>query len=135
VASLILRSRSAKSLPALTPDEFQLAVETWSEVLDGEVPGNALQEAYIRAARDKTDGFPLGANDLVTGYRANCESERAAPRLAQDRNLLTGDICKKCHGSGWEEFKENGYRQVRKCDHLVEGFIGPPDPDADVDSW
>lgn len=91
--------------------------EAWSEVLAGVIPEDRLEDAYLRAVRDKTDTFPLSANELVAGYRALCESERSAPRLAQDVNLLPGEVCQKCFGTGWEEFRENGYKQSRRCAH------------------
>lgn len=135
LGKIILRSRAAKSLPALSLGEFNLAVEAFAEICGGEIPLDDLEHAYIRAMRDSEKGFAPGADDLVRGHRANCASEAASPRPAQDRNLLPGEVCKKCFGSGWEQFTEGGYKQVRKCDHVVEGFIGPPDPDSDVDLW
>lgn len=93
--------------------------EAWSEVLSGVIPEQQLESAYLRAIQDKADNFPLTANDMVAGYRANCSSDKAAPRLAQDANLLDGEVCKKCFGSGLEQYVENGYKQVRRCDHIV----------------
>ncbi len=108
------------SLPALSPDEFRLAVRTWCEILDGEVSGNDLSSAYIRAARDCQDGFPLSAGDIVRGYRANCESERVAPRPL-DSKMLTGEVCGKCYGSGLyvsDEKDAQGYKlPAVRCDH------------------
>lgn len=103
--------------------------EAWSEVLSGEVPESHLEAAYVRALRDKQGGFALTAADLVSGFRANCESERNAPRLVQDANLLNGQVCGKCHGTGMEEFTEQGYKQMRRCDHAMP----IADIDADVD--
>ena len=106
------------SLPALTPDEFQGAVEAWSQVVAGEIPLDDLHKSYVRAMRDKQDGYALTANDLVRSYRAECESERVTPR--QHHNLLSGEQCSKCLGTGMETYMEHGYSVARRCDHMLE---------------
>lgn len=117
------------------PAESELMAEAWADVLDGEVPISDLERVYTRAMRDKTDTFPLTAPMMVKAYRDICDSDRAAPRIPQEANLLPGEVCKKCFGTGMEEFVVNGYRQAKRCDHVVEQPIGPRDPDAEVDTW
>jgi hypothetical protein len=100
-----------------TAQESELLAETWAEVLDGEIPAKELDAAYIRALRDKKDGFALTANDMVKAHRDNCESNRV-PRLPQATNLLSGDVCPRCFGSGLEQFIDaEGYKQSRRCEH------------------
>lgn len=94
--------------------------EAWVEVLEPVIPESSLEAAYLRAAQDKGSGYPLAASDLVQGYRANCDSERAAPQIPQTANLLTGDVCKRCFGTGWEQYREGGYANMRKCDHVID---------------
>lgn len=62
------------------------------------------------------------------GKIAQSEFERA--RAEQEKmNSKPSDFptCPRCFGIGWEEYRENGYRQVRKCDHVV-----PETDDEDV---
>lgn len=134
---MIVKSRLAGALPQLSSAEFEASVEAWREVVDGEVPERDLDAAYIRAMRDKTSGFGLAANDIVKGYRDNCESERVAP-MPQDVNLLNGQVCPRCFGTGLEEYVEHGYKVARRCDHVVAEVQRPSvivDEDSEVDSW
>lgn len=118
LANIILRSRSASSLPALTPVEFEIAVESWAQVIGPAIPESKLEAAYIRAMTDKESGFALGASELIKGYRDHCESERYAPQTPMDRNLLPGEVCQRCFGTGMEIFCDaDGYKQSRRCEH------------------
>lgn len=128
---MIVKSRIAASLPPLTNTELLAHVSTWEEIALGEIPEIYLETAYVRAMRDKDSGFALTASDLVQGYRANCESERALPQIPQSNNLLTGEVCQRCFGTGMEQFRESGYANMRRCDHVPL----VTDEDADVDSW
>ena len=103
-----------------TAQESELLAETWAEVLDGEIPVTDLDAAYIRAMRDKKDSFALTANDMVKAHRDNCESARVAPRVPQDANLLSGEVCPRCHGTGFEQYREGGYINSRRCDHATD---------------
>lgn len=116
---LIVTSRASLGVPALETRDLLIAVRSWCDVLDGEVPERDLEDAFRRALRDKDSSYSFGSSEVVKGYRANCESERAAPRQAQDRNLLAGDVCGKCFGSGWEPTIVDGYKTRRLCDHLI----------------
>lgn len=92
--------------------------DAWTEILEGEVPANYLDAAYLRAMRDKGNGFALSANDLVQGYRDVCQSERAMPQAPQYSNLLEGEVCKRCFGTGMESYAApDGYLQSRRCSH------------------
>jgi hypothetical protein len=135
VGNIIVKSRVATGLPPLTNPELAASIAAWAEITFGVIPENELERSYVRAMQDRDSSYAIGAPNLIKAFHDNCDSERAAPRIVQDRNLLSGDQCSKCFGSGWEEFRESGYKQVRKCDHQVEGFIGPRDPDSDVNSW
>ncbi len=118
LGKVIMKSRLAGALPQLSSAEFEASVEAWAEIVDGEVPEKDLEPAYIRAMRDKQDGFPLSSNDIVKAHRDICESERASPRLAQNRNLLRGEVCQRCYGCGREQYQdEDGYLVSRLCDH------------------
>jgi hypothetical protein len=117
VSRIILRSRAAQSLPALEPEELVITLSAWTEILGGAVPENDLEPAYIRAMQDKENTFALGASEIVKAYRANCASERAAPRKPQTINLLEGEVCQRCFGSGWELVRKNGYDEARECGH------------------
>jgi hypothetical protein len=110
-----------------------LLATAWSEVLDGEIPEKYLEPSYLRAMRDKESGFALSSNDMVKAYRDICLSERSAPRLAQATNLLSGDVCPKCFGSGMEQYVEGGYKQVRRCDHAPTPRA--EDDDSDIQNW
>lgn len=103
-----------------TAQESELLAETWAEVLDGEIPVESLDAAYVRAMRDKTDSFPLTANDMVKAHRDNRESARVPASPPQDSNLLTGDVCPRCHGTGLEQYREGGYINSRRCDHVTD---------------
>lgn len=120
VGALIVKSRVASSLPPLINTELAAHIAVWAEIVFGVIPEAQLEAAYFRAMQDKADSFPLTASDLVQGYRANCESERSAPQIPQDKNLLAGDVCARCFGTGWEQYREGSYANVRKCDHAVE---------------
>lgn len=117
VGRIILKSRLACSLPMPEPTESHLMADAWVEVLEGEVPEGYLEAAYLRAMRDKGNGFGLSANDLVQGYRDLCESERAAPQIPQNSRLLPGEVCQRCFGSGREQKLEGGYMVSRRCSH------------------
>lgn len=93
-------------------------IRAWSEILYDAVPQSQLEHAYRRAMQENEDGFPLTAPKLITGFKRFCESQRTTPRIAQDSNLLNGEVCKRCHGTGMEEFVESGYKQMRRCDHV-----------------
>lgn len=116
------------------PAESDLLAETWTEVLEGEIPANYLETAYVRAMRDKQSGFALSSNDMVRAYRDVCLSERSSPRLAQGRNLLSGEVCPRCFGTGMEQYIADGYKQVRRCDHALAPLA--EDDDSDIDrNW
>lgn len=117
VGSLVVKSRVASGLPPLTNEELLAHTQAWAQILYGVVPENDLERSYLRAMRDKETTFALSAPEMVQAYRAECQSEIASPRPAQDANLLPGEVCQKCFGTGWEEFKENGYKQSRRCTH------------------
>lgn len=122
ILQLVLRSRAALGLPALEPADAVVTVRAWAEILDGEVPENYLERAYVRAMRDKETGFALSAPELVQGFRSVCASERTAPR--QDSNLLPGEVCQKCFGTGMyapDKRDALGYRlPAQRCDHVAE---------------
>lgn len=106
-------------MPPLDNDELALHISAWAELLFSVIPESKLGAAYVRAVQESEDTFTLTAPKLIQGFRALCDSERSSPRIAQDSNLLTGEVCQKCFGLGWEQYIENGYKQVRKCDHVA----------------
>lgn len=106
-------------------------VATWSEILFGVIPEGRLSDAYVRAMQDNADGYTLTAPKLIQGHRANCESDRVGPQIPQEKNLIGGDVCQRCFGTGWEQYREGGYANVRKCDHIPTDDL----TDADVDAW
>ncbi len=122
LARLIIRSRLASSLPALTPDEFQAAVEAWSQVTR-KIPEVELENAYVWAMENREKGFPIGAPDLVRAYHEIGASRAASPRR-DDYTAIA--ICRRCFGSSMEIYKENGYKVARRCNHapLSESEMG-----------
>jgi hypothetical protein len=118
VGQLIVKSRIAAGLPPLDNYELALHISAWAEIVFGVIPESRLQDAYVRAMRDNADGFTLTAPGLVKGYRDLCESERLAPQMPMDRNLLPGNVCSRCFGTGLEQFIEaDGYKSSRRCEH------------------
>lgn len=141
IGRLIVKSRLAASQPPLDNPELIAQARAWSEILDGEVPEKDLESAYVRAMRDKETGFALSAPELVQGFRAFCVSERTAPQIAQNSNLLVGAVCPRCHGSGMEMVTagpDDRYSYARRCDHVIAEVQKPSvivDEDQDVDTW
>jgi len=107
-------------MPPLENEELMIHVATWSEILLGAVPENRLADAYVRAMQDSDNTYTLTAPQLIQGFRSLCASERNA--LAQTTNLLSGDVCKKCFGSGLyvpEGKDAQGYKlPAQRCDHV-----------------
>lgn len=89
MGEIIIKSRIAAALPPLDNEELAIAIQAWAEIFYGEVPESDLSAAYLRAMRDKDSSFALNASDVVRAFRANCESERAAPRMPERTNLLS----------------------------------------------
>lgn len=134
IGRLIVKGRLADGLPPLDNKELFGQSRTWAEIVCGEIPDSYLNPAYVEAMRVK-DSFPLGASDLVTAYRALCESERSAPRQAQHHNQLPGEVCQKCFGTGWEQYvADGGYKAARRCDHVVgDGPLTDQFSDRDIE--
>lgn len=120
VGQIIVKSRVATSLPPLDNVELAASISAWAELLFGVIPENQLEWAYVRAMQDKDSSFALTAPGLIQGHRNACASEAASPRQPQDRNLLTGDVCPRCHGTGFEQYREDGYVNSRRCDHVID---------------
>jgi hypothetical protein len=127
---LVVKGRIGAGLPPLTNEELAIHTAVWAEIVFGVIPESQLERAYARAMQDNADGFTLTAPKLVQGYRSLCASEASAPQLPQTSNLLAGKVCKKCFGSGMEQYVEGGYKQVRRCDHVVA-----EDDDSDIQNW
>lgn len=65
------------------------------------------------------------------GRIAQAEFERARAERAKIQQASDpGPVCQRCFGTDWEEYIENGYKQVRRCDHVIAD-----DDDSDVDNW
>lgn len=116
VGRLILRSRLASSLPVLNPDEFQAAVEAWSQVLRS-VPEFELESAYVRSMETRDSGFAIGAPDVVRAYNELCKERSAVPST---HDYTAQVICKRCFGSGMEQYMDEGYLTSRRCNHVHE---------------
>jgi hypothetical protein len=52
--------------------------------------------------------------------RAQAEQAKLAEQ--EQPSLDPAASCQRCYGTGFEQYLENGYNQVRKCDHLPVPF-------------
>jgi hypothetical protein len=120
VGNIIVKSRVALNQPPLTNPELAASIAAWAEILFGVIPEPELERSYLRAMQDRESDFPVGAPSLVKAFRDNCASDAASPRIAQDTNLLPGNVCSRCHGSGWEQYRDGNYMNSRRCDHVVD---------------
>lgn len=98
VVRIIIKNRLCCSQPALSPDEFELAVAAWAEVLDfAGVPESRLNEYYLTAMANRKSTFPLGVSEICAAY--NQESEYRGP-VAEDPAAKAIRVnCPDCYGS------------------------------------
>jgi hypothetical protein len=90
VGRLIVKIRLVCSLPAFDKTEFAAAIEAFSEVLNGVVPGERLNECYLYAIRHRSSTYPLAVTEIVDAWRVISADEVARRRP-----------CTLCDGSGF----------------------------------
>jgi len=73
-----------------------------------------LQAAMTRCV-DTSKFFPT-----IAEIRENAE----AVKVLQNETPID---CPRCFGTGWEQYTEGGYKQVRKCDHARVEVVEDPD--------
>lgn len=89
--------RKLWAVDAITAEQYVMIAET--------------VEPFI-IAFNKTNSW---AGALTIPAQLESTYARLWPRVqAQDKQQHDPD-CAKCHGDGWEEYDENGYRYVRRC--------------------
>lgn len=98
---------------------MKVAIEAWSEIVTDVIPFSRLNDAYLGAMRNRETNFAIGAPELVKAWKVISEAERYRPMTGADiEQMLRGDVCKDCHGTGTEIITEGDYTTSRVCLHL-----------------
>lgn len=91
-------------------------IAAWVEVLGPIVPPEKLEDAYLKAMQDRSSTFPLSSTEICSAYKDMVAVQGLHPNTNPSR-LLGGETCKRCFGTGLEEYVEDRYKMVRRCDH------------------
>lgn len=114
----ILTKAWAGTLSTLEDGEFKLAVGVWTEILEGHVPEARLNDCYVRAVRNRKNGFPMAASELCAMWNEIRESEMHSTPHRDMSKQLAGDVCERCWATGYEIIKRAKYNYAKTCDHI-----------------
>lgn len=94
-------------------------VEAWSEVLIGVVPEARLETCYLWAMQHRDSTFALGAPEIVRAWLVVAEAERYRPVAAKMTQMLQGEVCSRCNGTGVEVIRNEKTKMTssRPCSH------------------
>lgn len=95
-----------------------MAVAAWTEILDGHVPEARLNDCYVRAVRNRKNGFPMAASELCTMWNEIQQSELHSTPHRDMSKQLAGDVCHSCFGTGYEIIKRGQYNYAKPCNHV-----------------
>ena len=105
--TLIQKTRSRVSLPALSGSELQFAVTTWAEVVQA-IPDSLLGECWRRATAEHDWARPFPVDAIVSAYKSVLADENERLESARRRARWdSGDTytCWKCEDSGYQILK------------------------------
>lgn len=108
IAIMLQKSRLVRSLPAFEPDELEMQVSAWAEILEP-IPTEWLDECYKRAMRSHNNGQPFASTELVRIWHDLCLSGEVAKATFNGRCLPAAHACDyNCSPEGWVIVDETG---------------------------
>lgn len=79
--AIILRSRLALGLPDITRDVVDKTAEEFDVLLDKGITDENLESVYLKAMRDKCNGYALSYVELNTAWREMKQQEKASSKM------------------------------------------------------
>ena len=111
IARLIVKTRLASSLPTFDTQELAAAVEAWSEILFGAVPGDRLNDCYVYAMRHRESTFALASTEVLCAWRIINAEESHQREKTKPCRLCFG------HGFGMVYDPKTDTEIVKECPH------------------